>query len=55
MLGLSVVDPGISKTWGRGSCAVEFLGSGIYVDDTFPHKLCFVVRVENKVNIVNNI
>ena len=40
------------KTRGRGPGAVEFLGSEVCFD-AFIHTLCFVVREENKVHIVN--
>ena len=41
------------KTGGRGLGAVEFLGSEFCLMPPFTHILCFIVRVENKVHIVN--
>ena len=41
------------KTGGRSPGAVELLGSGVCFDSPFTRNLCFVVRVEKKVNIVN--
>ena len=39
--------------WGSGPGAVEFLESEVCFDAPFTHTLCFVVRVENKVHIIN--
>ena len=33
----------------------EFLASGVCLDDTFTHTLCFLVTVENKVHIVSTV
>ena len=41
------------KTAGRGPGAVETLGSEVCIDAPFTYTLCFVVRVDNKVLIVN--
>ena len=41
------------KSGGRGPVAVEFLGLWFFFYAPFTHTLCFVVRVENKVHIVN--
>ena len=38
---------------GHSLGAVEFLGSEVFFDASFKHTLCSVVRVENKVHIVN--
>ena len=35
--------------------AVEFLRSGVCLDDTFTHTLCFLVTVENKVHIISTV
>ena len=48
-LGIPVADP----KWGSGPGAVEFLESEVCFDAPFTHTLCFVVRVENKVHIIN--
>ena len=47
-----VADPGISKTGAR-SRRDRILGSEVCFDAPLTHNLCFVVRVENKVHIVN--
>ena len=41
------------KTVRRGPSVVELLGSKVCLYAPFIHTLCFVVRVENKVHIVN--